>query len=370
MLRTGPKRASCQCFALLLGCGLLLGCAAPLHINDIQVVATHNSYKQRMDAHLLALLQRDNPKLARQLDYGHLPLAEQLERGVRGLELDVWLDPQGGRFIEPPGLARLRAAGVTPEPVAAPEVMRAPGFKVLHGINYDFHSSCPTLRGCLVQVRAWSLAHPRHVPIIVLIEPKRPDPTPGAPPILPFDAQAWAALDREIEETIGREHLIVPDDVRGDADTLEQAVRDEHWPELDAARGKLLFVLAGEQPEVTSYSVDHRALRGRVMFSDALEGTPEAAVRIVNDPQASFEYIEDLVRSGYIVRTRADVDTDQARSGDTRRRDAALASGAQLISTDYVVPDRTLGTAYSVHLPEPAAARCNPLRAQPCTIRE
>src|SRR4051794_9979707 len=56
-----PARA-----VLLGGCSaLLFGCAAPLHINDIQVVATHNSYKQRMDAHLFALLARENAARAR-----------------------------------------------------------------------------------------------------------------------------------------------------------------------------------------------------------------------------------------------------------------------------------------------------------------
>ncbi len=68
---------------------------------------------------------------------------------------------------------------------------------------------------------------------------------------------------------------------------------------------------------------------------------------------------------GYLVRTRADADTEQARTGDTTMRDAAFASGAQYVSTDYEVPDRLFGTGYVADLPGDGAARCNPVNAPP-----
>ena len=45
--------------------------------------------------------------------------------------------------------------------------------------------------------------------------------------------------------------------------------------------------------------------------------------------------IDALVKQGYLVRTRSDENTEQARTDDTTRRDLALSSGAQMISTDY-----------------------------------
>jgi hypothetical protein len=69
-----------------------------------------------------------------------------------------------------------------------------------------------------------------------------------------------------------------------------------------------------------------------------------------------------LVEQGYMVRTRADADTEQARSGDTSRRDAALASGAQFISTDYPVPNPEFSD-YQVTIPGGGIARCNPVNA-------
>ena len=69
-----------------------------------------------------------------------------------------------------------------------------------------------------------------------------------------------------------------------------------------------------------------------------------------------------------LVRTRADADTVQARSNDTTMRDAALAGGAQFVSTDYEVPDPRFGP-YVVRIPGGTPARCNPVTAPPTARR-
>jgi hypothetical protein len=76
--------------------------------------------------------------------------------------------------------------------------------------------------------------------------------------------------------------------------------------------------------------------------------------------------IREMVQAGYLVRTRADVSTAEARSGDTARRDNAFQSGAHYVSTDYpeVSP---FGSGYIARLPDAAQrpARCNPITAPP-----
>ena len=109
-----------------------------------------------------------------------------------------------------------------------------------------------------------------------------------------------------------------------------------------------------------NYIVGHTSLAGRVLFTDSPVGTPEAAFMKRNDPLGNPGEIESLVEQGYMVRTRADADTVQARSGDTTQRDAALASGAHFISTDYPVPDPDFSD-YQVRLPGDGIARCNPV---------
>ena len=97
------------------------------------------------------------------------------------------------------------------------------------------------------------------------------------------------------------------------------------------------------------------------MFVNAEEDRPEGAFRIVNEPLENLAYIQYLVRSGYLVRTRADADTVEARKGDYSRWKAALASGAQIISTDYYEPDPKIGSTYHVRLPGRGPGRWNTL---------
>jgi hypothetical protein len=81
------------------------------------------------------------------------------------------------------------------------------------------------------------------------------------------------------------------------------------------------------------YVAGHPSLKGRVLFVNAAAGTAEAATMIINNPLAPE--IKSLVEKGYIVRTRADADTREARMNDKTDFMAACASGAQIITTDY-----------------------------------
>ena len=99
----------------------------------------------------------------------------------------------------------------------------------------------------------------------------------------------------------------------------------------------------------------------RPMFTNAPEGHPAAGIMILNEPVEQFDEIQRLVAAGYMVRTRADADTREARDNNTSRRDAAFASGAQAISTDYYQPATHFGNDYQVILPQ--AIRCNPVTA-------
>src|SRR5690606_6177200 len=108
----------------------------------------------------------------------------------------------------------------------------------------------------------------------------------------------------------------------------EQAVLAKGWPTLGQARGKVIFALDNGGEKKAIYTEGHPSLRGRVLFTSALPGEDEAAFVKLNDPIGDFDLIQELVAQGFLVRTRADGDTVQARPGDTTQRDAALASGA------------------------------------------
>ncbi|MEM7101367.1 MAG: Ca2+-dependent phosphoinositide-specific phospholipase C [Pseudomonadota bacterium] len=286
--------------------------ADTLRINQIQFVGSHNSYKKAMSLHHVALLKLTNPEAARSLDYEHLPIAEQLELGMRVLEIDLFY---------------------------LPDVQQ---FKVGHVQVIDMNSHCDFLNDCIDQIKAWSEDNPRHIPIWLMFNLKDqkieslPDPAP-------FNRDTLELLDTQFEHLLGP-RLIRPSDVV-----------DLNWPTLDASRGKFLLLLDEGGTKRESYLT----LEQRVMFTNGPAGDPNAQILVLNDPHQSFGQIQNLVRQGYMVRTRADADTVEARAGDVSRRDAAFASGAQAVSTDYYLPSEHFGTHYQVTLPN--SVRCNPV---------
>lgn len=334
-----------------------------LHMNDLQAIGTHNSYKQTMPPAELAAHRARDPR-ADGIDYGHRPLGEQLDHGARTLEIDVYYDPKGGYYAHPPGALRKGYAHSPWSPTATRQ-MQQPGFKVMHMADIDFRSSCQTFVACLTIIRDWSHAHPRHVPIMLLINAKDGRSGPGAVTPLRFTEAAFDALDAEIRSVLSPGDLVTPDDVQGNHASLREAVLAGNWPTLGQARGKEFFVLDEDPPKVALYRGRRHSLEGRVMFINTDEDSPAAAYLTLNDPQGETARINRDAAAGYMIRTRADADTVEARRNDTHRRDAAFASGAQYISTDYLWPDPRFGD-YRVQLPDDAAARCNPQRVPGC----
>ncbi len=337
--------------------------ADDLRLNQVQVIGTHNSYHVAPAPEVMNLIAATGKDRAAGLDYTHRPLAEQFTKlGIRQIELDVYADPKGGLFAEPAARTMLKEQGRDAGPDPNPKgVLAKPGFKVLHVPDVDYRSTVPTFAGALKQVRDWSKANPRHVPIMVMIELKA-DAIPLLPtkPV-PFDAKLLDAVDAEIRAAFKPGEFISPDDVRGDADTLPEAIRKRGWPKLDDARGKVLFALDNDGALAGQYVEGHRALKGRAMFVTTNDPDhPAAGWFKVNDPVKDFATIQRLVKAGFLVRTRADADTVEARKNDPTRRDKALASGAQYVSTDYPEP-RKEWSDYSVRLPGAIVARANPV---------
>jgi hypothetical protein len=231
--------------------------------------------------------------------------------------------------------------------------------------DVDFHSSCLTLTECLTIVRDWSRAHPDHAPILIAIKTRDEEvPMPGAVTPMKFDAAAFDALDKEILSVFDAREIITPDQVRGTYPNLRSAVMANHWPTLAESRGKIIFALNPPPEEEHSllYLRDGPVLlQGRVMFVMTEESSPAASIIRIDDPIKDKDRIAADVQAGFIVRTRADALTAEARSNDTKRRDAALASGAQYVITDYLEPDKRFSD-YQVRMPAGAVALCNPLR--------
>jgi hypothetical protein len=335
--------------------------ASSPRLDEIQVVASHNSYHLQPEPALFEAMLAVAPDLVRTLEYSHPPLDEQLDAGVRGIELDVFADPDGGLFARRSGPALLGL----PSAQGPPE-LDEPGFKVLHVQDIDFGTTCTTLVTCLSVVRDWSDRNPGHVPIVIQVEPKAdaPElPIELARPV-PYTPDLLRDLDAEIRSVFGPRRLITPDDVRRGERTVAAGLRRHGWPAVDDVRGRVLVALdSGGAPRDHLLSA-FPGLRGSSMFDSAEPGTPTAAYAVENDP-IDAAAIRRALDAGMLVRTRADADLVEARRGDTATRDAALGSGAQVVTTDFFRPVPEVGGDYVVTLPGGGPVRCNPVTAPP-----
>jgi len=332
-----------------------------VRVNQIQVIGSHNSYHAGFAPSERKYLEMKNPKALRALDYHHAPLGDQLSGGVRQVEIDIFADPKGGRFAHPGIVQRVAEAGLPADPDFDPQhEMDKPGFKVMHVQDLDERSTCHTFVACLTAIHSWSKQHPGHLPIFILVETKEgtPQEMPYAVKAEPFTPALFDALDAEIRSVFRPGEMITPDEVRGNAATLNEAVRSGKWPTLAKARGRVIFLL-DQQHAGPIYAQGHPSLKGRIIFTNAIAGAPDAAFIEQND--GSREAIDALVKSGYLVRTRTDEGTEQARTNDTTRRDLVLSTGAQILSTDYPSSEPSPWTSFSVGLPDGLVARCNPV---------
>ena len=331
-------------------------------LNQIQVIGSHNSYKQAIDPKLFKTLQKFDSASMSKIDYEHLTLTEQLNKGLLALEIDVYADTQGGKYAHPKGLDL--APGQPPYDAAG--LMKEPGFKVFHIQDLDYRSNAPTFKLALQELKKWSAAHPTHHPVFITMNAKSEAlKQPGLTVPEPFTPAVFDALDREILDNLGADKLITPDQVRGQYATLESAVLHRNWPTLRAAQGKFVFVLDELGEKRATYIAGHPSLKGRVLFADAEPGTPEAAIHILNNAKQDQAAIKALVAKGYIIRTRADSDTQEARRNDKSSFEAAEQSGAQIISTDYYVPSTHFASPYVISFAGGTYFRPNPVNAGP-----
>lgn len=345
-------------FTFLLAGTVHFSCTAQsddLKINQLQVIGSHNSYRHAIETDLYNTIQaKDTSRSLKALQYTHIDLTAQLNKGLRNLEIDVFADTKGGKYAHPKGLDIAKSE----EPYDPNGLMNKPGFKVFHMPDIDFRTSCYTFEICLQELKKWSDANPDHVPVFITLEPKDGDANFFGTKPEDFTPELFDALDQELRKGLGNK-LITPDMVRGKYKTLEEAVLHNNWPTLKKAKGKFLFILDNNGAKRDLYALNHPSLKGRAIFINAEPGKPEAATLFRNNPEEAG--ISELVKKGYLIRTRADADTKEARANDYSHFDAAKKSGAQIITTDYYLPSTFFKSPYQIKYDDGSYVRENPV---------
>ncbi len=343
-------------------------------INQVQIIGSHNSYKLNLDEKVRDFLLANKELLPADFepqywDYSNATLDSQLNiYKLRSIELDLFYDPEGVLY----NYSKAGQLWGENPPALSSIAPLSRGLKVLHYPDFDYKSIFPTFLDALKEMKKWSENQPGHFPVFVIIEVKEEGPAsilgPSFTRPFTFNDTALNLIETEIRQVFNNPEaeLIYPDLVRGHYPTLNKAVLAKNWPTIKEARGKFLFVLMASKATANYYLKNNPSLSGRLMFLFTGPGMPESAFISYDNPKVSFNHIKAMVKAGYIVRTRADADTQEARSGDYSRMKKAFKSGAHIISTDYYRPDPRAKSGhefsdYSVKLPNQNEAIRNPI---------
>jgi hypothetical protein len=270
---------------------------------SLRYLATHNSYRRSSDPLRLFYIGLVEPAWPAKLAYSHPSLTDQLDSGIRSLELDV------------------RA--------------REGDFVLAHVPLVDDRSDEPDFALALEELALWSDRNPGHVPLVVILE-LIDDYSFLDPALRKWDAAALDRLDAALRAGLGS-RLLTPDELRGAAPTLAAALLERGGPKLGALRGRIIVVLHQDEALRRLYTEGRPNLEGRpVLFGRAMldcapSGSPDEAVAILNEPIGDQAEIAARSAKGVLVRTRADADL--VRSPELLT--AALSSGARIVSTDF-----------------------------------
>ncbi len=317
-----------------------------IYLNDIRILASHNSYKKKPHPKVMLFLAKVKNKLGEendpiQLDYGHELLSSQLTNyGIRGFELDIYFDAKGGKFSKPKVNAFI--CGLKNKLDQAE--LNVPGFKLLHIADIDYETNYLTLEAALSEIRDWSIKHPLHCPLFINLEVKSSSPADvskflrwiGFKRATKFTENTFHLLDSIIESNFSADQLYTPVDMKKKNTSLRARINNEGWPLYDDCRGKIFFVLEGDNIDLYKNKVD------RPLFVYGEKEDDNVIFLLRNDPLNNEKEINALTAK-YIVRTRSDAGTLEARKNDYTRFFAALTSNAQIISTDYYKADPTIG---------------------------
>lgn len=315
-----------------------------ISMNEIRILASHNSYKIKPTERTLKFISRfgkflsdDNKPF--QLNYGHATLIEQLnDYNIRGFELDVYNDPKGKRYFKHPLNFFIPKQKVRSQ---TDSIMKNSGFKILHIPDIDYLTNYKTLEQALDELNEWSIQNPTHAPIFINIELKGSAMGDevhllrlfGFHKAVQFDKTTLLEMDSIFKKKLT---TLFPSNIFKENYTSNQErISSIGWPKLTDVRGKIFVIVQGQNSHL--YPIENA---GAFVYGDKKD--PNCIFLLKDNSQGIEQEISELTKS-FMIRTRSDAGTIEARNNDYSRLNAALKSGAQIISTDFYRKDLTIG---------------------------
>ena len=295
-------------------CSFDINDAYQYKFNNTRYIGTHNSYKAKSTStgafmnNIVEMVADEDPHT---YDYGFASITDQLNSGIRSLELDGLLHKNG--FWE-----------------------------TTHHPYIDTATNCADFLLGLKEIALWSQNNPNHMPITILFEIKEwIVPIWGKSPSL----NDFIALDESIKNIFG-DSLFTPYDMLGDSKDFEEMRNNDSWPTLDKLLGKVMIILHPSSKYNKIYSGQSinesaifLAVDKNVDFEEYKFNTCFAVANYVTAVQYN-EYYED----NYFIRSRCD--NFPYHSYDSL--ESTINSNCNIMSTDFPITNPSTSDDYVV----------------------
>lgn len=304
-------------------------CANGVKFNEVAFIGTHNSYQkaclparqqlfEAVSTVTFGLVKAEKAKFSS--DY----LTDQLNLGIRSIELDVETLVKGDDV----------------------------SFVCTHSPIFDMTTHCYDFSLALEEIKLWSDANPNHLPITIIIEPKKsflPEQN------MRYFTCEYANILGDTAKNILGSSLLAPADMLRDYASFGEMRAADDWLTLGETRGKVLLLLH-ETTVTEDYIKQDSSVKSQTIFPMLRYGDADrdcASFLIINKASDIKKQAAEVLEKNLIIRTRS----DNYGSYNEEDSQTALTSGAQIVSTDYP-PKADMTTAerlvtfngYTVHL--------------------
>lgn len=279
--------------------------------NEVSFIATHNSYERqgcdaykkvysKLSALTFGIVSESRPEFESE------NLTDQFEAGIRSVELDVETKDENGNV----------------------------SFVVSHKPGVEIRSTCYDFQKALTEIKMWSDHNPNHLPITIIIEPKKDVPFYSG--LKNFTVGYAQKLDEVIRETLG-DTLLTPADMMGDYASFKEMRKNDGWLTLKDTLGKVM-VLLHDTTITEKYIALDKSIKTQAMFPMLRADDADrdcASFLLINKANDALKNSQKIIYDKkLIVRTRTDNFYTKEKDCD---KDTAIESGANIISTDHPV---------------------------------
>lgn len=282
-------------------------CADGVKYNEVSFLGTHNSYQKEcvparqklfQDASTVTFGLVKSEKATFSADY----LTDQLNLGIRSIELDVETVVADGKI----------------------------SFVCSHAPVLDMPTHCYNFALALKEIKLWSDANPNHLPITIIIEPKKvfiPDKN------MHYFTCGYANELGEQAKAIFGDTLITPADMIGKHSSFKEMREADDWMTLSETRGHVMILLH-DTTVTDKYIEQDTSIKTQAMFPMLRYDSRDkdyASFLLINKAKDIQVQAAEVLGKKLVIRTRSD------NFGSYKESDSqiALNSGAQIVSTDY-----------------------------------